>query len=90
MKQGANTGGFLLTLIAGLAIGAVAGVLMAPCSGKTTRKRLFRKAEDTCEDLSEAGRKIAQMGKEIYDRSQDVAEDLTRFVGGTKSLFKAG
>jgi gas vesicle protein len=40
-----NTGKLILSALAGLAAGAVAGVLFAPEKGKDTRKKISKKSE---------------------------------------------
>ena len=40
-------------VLAGVAVGALLGVLFAPDKGSVTRKKLMRKATDTADDLKE-------------------------------------
>jgi len=40
-----NTGKLILSALAGLAAGAVAGILFAPEKGKDTRKKISKKSE---------------------------------------------
>jgi gas vesicle protein len=46
-----NTGNTLLALLAGAAIGAVAGILMAPDKGSKTREKIKDGFDDTLESL---------------------------------------
>ena len=57
-------GKFILGAMIGAAAGAIAGILFAPKSGKETRKIVGDKAKD-----------YAQKGKEIMNRSKDLAKD---------------
>ncbi|AZQ43147.1 YtxH domain-containing protein [Nonlabens ponticola] len=53
----AKTGNTLVALVAGAAIGAVAGLLYAPESGEKTRKNLSKKAKKTQADIEASTRK---------------------------------
>lgn len=48
-----SSGKVLLGVLAGVAVGAVLGVLFAPDIGWNTRKRISKKAEDLTDDLRE-------------------------------------
>jgi gas vesicle protein len=52
----AKTGNTLVALVAGAAIGAVAGLLYAPESGEKTRKNLQKKAKKTQADIEKSTR----------------------------------
>ena len=49
MKQGK----VLLGVLAGLAAGAVLGILLAPDKGSETRKKILSKGEELADDLKE-------------------------------------
>ncbi len=78
----------MITLTVGLAIGFVAGILLAPKSGKETRKELIKKGEELVEkgkEEFEAARvKLAEvkgMGEEFLEKSKDAFEKTTKTVG---------
>jgi gas vesicle protein len=48
-----KSGKAILGLIAGLAAGAVIGVLLAPDKGSETRKKFAKKGEDIADDLKQ-------------------------------------
>ncbi len=56
---------FLLVLIAA-AVGAIAGILMAPDKGSETRKKLKKKAKDTANNLKEKMDQATAAGKERF------------------------
>jgi gas vesicle protein len=48
-----NSGKTVLGLLAGIAIGATLGILLAPDSGATTRKKISRKGRDYAQGLND-------------------------------------
>ena len=68
-------------LFLGLAIGTVLGILIAPKSGKDTRK-----------ELMEAGEKFMEMGKEsvsdVVEKTKDLAESGKKKVEELKAAVK--
>jgi gas vesicle protein len=46
-----STGKVVLGTLAGLAIGAIAGILLAPEKGSTTRKQIMNKGDDYVDEL---------------------------------------
>ena len=76
-----------VTLIAGVAIGFVAGILLAPKSGKETRKELMEKGEEFVEKSREgfeaAKVKLAEatdMGKEFVEKSRESFQKAVKNV----------
>lgn len=59
-----NTGKALLGVVAGIAAGAVLGVLFAPEKGSTTRKNILDKSEDMARTLND---KIDEKFNELTD-----------------------
>ncbi len=62
---------FLAGFIVGGAIGAVAGILLAPRSGEETRKLL----KDTAEDMT---RRADETAKQIKVKADDAVSDLQK------------
>lgn len=52
-----NSGGVFLGFLAGAATGAIAGVLLAPDTGKNTRQNLANRASQIKDDLGESVQK---------------------------------
>ena len=73
MEDNNNIGWFL----AGAVIGAAAALLLAPHSGKDTRKYLSKTTKDGREAMEASGRELMDRGKELYDRGKQIAEDAT-------------
>ena len=78
----------MITLTLGLAVGFVAGILLAPKSGKKTRQELIEKGEEFAEKTKE-GFEVAKvrlaevkgMGEEFFEKSKDALEKTTKTVG---------
>ena len=62
-----STKNTVIALLAGVALGAVAGVLLAPASGKKTRKKIVRKAEDVRDQLTD-----------LVDKGESLVHDAKR------------
>ena len=71
-----KSGKVLLGVLAGVAVGALLGVLFAPDSGWNTRKRISKKAEDLTDDLRE---KFDEFLDSILVKADEVNEDVADF-----------
>ena len=74
MEESNNNLGWFL---AGAVIGAAAALLLAPNSGKDTRKYLSKTSKDSREAMEASGRELMDRGKELYERGKQIAEDAT-------------
>ncbi|MBL7946181.1 MAG: YtxH domain-containing protein [Flavobacteriales bacterium] len=61
----------ILGFLAGAAVGATLGVLFAPRSGKETRERLVRRAQDAKDDLDE----LIDKGRDEWAKAKGKAGD---------------
>ena len=66
-----NNGKILLALLGGIAIGAVAGILMAPGKGSETRKK-----------VDDAARKFGEKAKEKVKEGMKMASGFSSKVNG--------
>ena len=71
MDENSNFGWF----VAGAVIGAAAALLLAPKSGKDTRKYLGKTTKQTREAVESSGRDMMERGKELYERGRKIVED---------------
>jgi gas vesicle protein len=72
-----SSGKVLLGVVAGLAAGALLGVLFAPEKGSDTRKKISKKGEDYAEALKE---KFNEFLENITEKFEEVQEDVTDFT----------
>jgi gas vesicle protein len=77
-----STGKVLLGLVAGVAAGALLGILFAPEKGSVTRKKMSKKAEDYADGLKE---KFNEFVDDISEKFEDVKEEISDFVEPKKS-----
>lgn len=64
-----STSKILLTFVAGAAIGAAVGILLAPDKGSETRRKLMEKGSDL-------GDSIAGFGETVKEKFNDVVEGM--------------
>jgi gas vesicle protein len=77
-----STSNILVAFLAGAAVGAVAGILLAPDTGPNTRKKLFNKAGDLANSVKNSVGSLIDGAKETY---AGVKEDGEEFVDKTKA-----
>lgn len=83
-----NSGKLLVGLIAGVAVGAVIGVLFAPDKGWNTRKRISKKAEDIADDLREKFDEFLDTLTVKVDEAKEQASDFSGKVKNKASEAK--
>lgn len=72
-----NLGKVLLSVLAGAAAGALAGVLFAPHKGKVTRKKIARQGEALTDDVKE---KINELLDDLTDRFKQAKENVSDYA----------
>ncbi len=66
----------LLGFLAGAAVGAIAGILLAPDKGSETRKKISRKTSDLGDSLKGSFNDFVDGIKETYSTVKSEAEDV--------------
>ncbi len=77
-----STGKVLLGVLAGVAAGALIGVLFAPDKGWNTRKRIIKKGEDYVESLKD---KLDEFLNNMSEKIEDVKDEVTDFAEQAKA-----
>jgi gas vesicle protein len=72
-----SSGKVLLGVLAGVAVGAILGVLFAPDKGWNTRKRISKKAEDLTDDLREKFDEFLDSISVNVDKVKEEAADIS-------------
>ncbi|MGV9013111.1 MAG: YtxH domain-containing protein [Flavobacteriales bacterium] len=67
----------LTALVAGVAIGAVGGLMLAPASGDRTRKKLMKRGDKLCNRLTD----LIGQGKEAVDDAEKSARSAANKGG---------
>jgi gas vesicle protein len=82
-----SSGKVLLGVLAGVAVGALLGVLFAPDKGWNTRKRISKKGEDLADDLRE---KFDEFLDSISVKANEVTDEDADFSEKSKSRATKG
>jgi gas vesicle protein len=81
-----KSGKVILGALAGLAAGALLGILFAPEKGSKTRKKIARKGSDVAEELGEKFNELVNTMSQKIDVLKDEAATI---VENGKSAVKA-
>jgi gas vesicle protein len=72
-----SSGKVLLGVLAGVAAGALLGVLFAPDKGWNTRKRISKKADDYADELKD---KFSEFLETISGKIEEAKEEVSDFA----------
>ena len=79
-----SKGNVVLGTLAGLAIGAIAGILFAPAKGSITRKQIMNKGDDYVEDLKS---KVDELSDSLTDKFESTKKDVENLVEKAKAKY---
>ena len=89
-----STGKVVLGTLAGLAIGAIAGILFAPEKGSTTRRQIMKKGEESLDEIKSKFDEYYDILSDKYNNVKDDADELAqkgkvRYEGTKKDVKNA-
>jgi gas vesicle protein len=71
-----SSGKVLLGLLAGVAAGALIGILFAPDKGWNTRKKITKKADDYVDSMQDKFNEFLETASKIKENMKDEVEDF--------------
>lgn len=80
-----NTGKVLLGVLAGVAAGALVGILFAPAKGSRTRRRIIRQGESYVDGLKE---KFNEYADTISEKLEHAKEEVSAYAQKGKEKFE--
>ena len=80
-----SSGKVILGVLAGMAAGAVLGILFAPDKGSETRRKIVEAGEDYADAVKE---KFNQMVDNVNEKFEKVKDDVEKGVSGAKKAKK--
>lgn len=75
-----STGKILLGVLAGVAAGALLGVLFAPDKGSETRKKMTKKGKDYADDLKSRFDDFLNSATETFEKGKEEASEFAQNV----------
>jgi gas vesicle protein len=79
-----STGKVVLGAVAGLAIGAIGGILFAPEKGSTTRRQIMDKGDEYVDGVKS---KLNNVRDSITDKYESTKKDVEEFVEKGKTKY---
>ena len=70
-----NSGKIVLGVLAGVAVGAVLGILFAPDKGIETRKKISRKSEDAVDEIAD---RFDELLNSLTEKIDTVKEEISK------------
>ena len=83
-----NTGKVVLGTLAGIAIGAVGGILFAPKKGSETRKQMKDKADDYSDVLAEKLESTKKDAENLVEKGKSKFYDAKKVVKNAAADFE--
>jgi gas vesicle protein len=84
-----STSKIIASVLAGVAAGAVLGLLFAPEKGEETRRRISEKYNDLSDSVKEKLNDLVNVVKDEYEYAKDSATDLVNKASGQTPSMKS-
>jgi len=79
------SGKILMGVLAGIAVGALLGVLLAPDKGSVTRKKIIQKGEDVVDSVKDKYHDIRETVSEKFENVKDKVSGFAHRSNGEKA-----
>lgn len=83
-----KTTDILLGFVAGAAVGAAVGILIAPESGEETRKKLNEDFLDIKKDLEKHAEEVMDKVKDLKNSAGDIMDEVSKKAEEVKKNYK--
>jgi len=83
-----DTSGKVVWFLAGASIGATIALLLAPQSGRETRRIIKRKTREGREALADSSRDLIEKGRDLYEKGLRVADDAAEMIERGRRLVE--
>ena len=83
-----DDGGKFTWFLMGAALGAAAAILLAPTSGKETRKLITQKAQEAGDVVNDAKREVYERGKDVYEKGKQAVDDASALFDRARGLTR--
>lgn len=74
--------------LVGAAVGGAIALLLAPKSGRDTRRFIVRKTEEGRDAIADAGKELLDRGREYYEKGRKIAEEAGEIFDRGRKLVK--
>jgi gas vesicle protein len=81
-----TNGRLVVWLLAGIALGGVGALLLAPETGARTRKKLLEGAGEGRKSLLESGQELFAKGRELFEQGREVAEEVAAMLEKSRAI----
>lgn len=78
IRRGGNFGAILASLLIGFGAGAITSLLLAPKSGRETRRLLRRRYGDALRDLNERASSVREKSAELLEATRNKVKPFAR------------
>jgi gas vesicle protein len=75
-----NAGKLVVSVVTGVAVGAILGVLFAPDKGSSTRSKISKKSGDLTDDLERKFNKFVDKFSKKFEKLQDEADYMAEEI----------
>ena len=76
----------ILWMLAGVTLGGIGALLIAPEAGASTRKKLAAGAQEGRKSLMESGQELFTKGRDLFEQGREIAEDMAVLLEKSRAI----